>query len=249
MPQWYGIFIATAIFIVYFLAEKRVKKLGISRDQFSQLATTVLITGFVGARLWHVATDWQLYAQDSFAALYVWRGGLSIFGGIVGGALGLWWEWRKLAATKTTFLHLSDAILLALPIGQAIGRLGNWTNQELYGLPTNLPWKIFIAPENRLPDFAQFSYYQPLFAYEALLLLIFTLVMWRLEKLRPDDWKIGSGRVTIAYILFYSLLRFALDFIRPDKQLFFTTGLGVNQVVIVVIAVGLGLFVWKRRVV
>ncbi|MDA1079794.1 MAG: prolipoprotein diacylglyceryl transferase, partial [bacterium] len=210
MLQWYGIFIAAAVLVVYFLVEKRAKKLGISSDQFSQLATTVLLAGFVGARLWHVITDWQLYSFDPVTSLYVWRGGLSIFGGIAGGALGLWWAWRRLAVLKMRFLQLSDAILLVLPIGQAIGRLGNWVNQELYGLPTSLPWGLYITPEKRLPGFEQFSSFHPLFAYEALALLVFVLVVWQLERLKPGTWKIGTGRVTFTYLLFYCTLRFLL---------------------------------------
>ncbi|NCN83035.1 MAG: prolipoprotein diacylglyceryl transferase [Candidatus Pacebacteria bacterium] len=248
MLHWYGIFIAGAILVTYFFAEKRAKKIGISSDQFSRLATTMLIFGFIGARLWHVATDWSLYSHDLLAAMYVWRGGLSIFGGIVGGALGLWWEWRKLVQENITFFHLSDSILLVLPIGQALGRLGNWSNQELYGLPTNLPWKLYISPEHRLPEFARVSYYHPLFAYEAILLLLFTVALWRLEKLQPKVWKIGSGRVTIAYILFYCVLRFLLDFIRPDKQTFLATGFGVNQLVVALVAVTLSSILIVRKV-
>ena len=237
--HWYGVFIAVAIGVVYVLAEKRTQRVGILPDAFSQIATRVLILGCIGARLWHVATDWSLYASDPLSALYIWQGGLSMFGGILGGAVGLW--------RQPQFFRLSDSIVLVLPIGQAIGRLGNWVNQELYGLPTNLPWKIFIAPEHRLPGFEQVAYYHPLFAYEAVTLLIFTVLLWQLEKRQPKIWNIGSGRVTITYILFYCVLRFFLDFIRPDKQVFWITGLGVNQVIVALVAVGLSSVLFLRK--
>jgi len=230
--QWYGVLMALAVLAVYLISEKRVRRIGISADQFSRLAMTTLLFGFVGARLWHVATDWQLYQEQVLAILYIWRGGMSIFGGLLGGALGLWWAYCRLPSKHVKFLQLSDSIVLALPIGQAIGRLGNWVNQELYGLPTNLPWGIYISPDHRLPGFEQFSYYHPLFAYEAIALLFFTAVLWFQQK-NSKSWNVGTGKVTYIYILFYAVLRITLDFIRPDKQLFSSTGLGVNQAILI----------------
>ena len=244
--HWYGLLLALAILVSYRIAEKRVQRLGISADAFSRLAVLALVFGFVGARLWHVATDWWDYLTEPLAVFYVWRGGLSIFGGLLGGAIGLWWGFRCLPRKQVSFLHLSDSIILALPIGQAIGRLGNWVNQELYGLPTNLPWKIYISPEHRLPGFEQFSYYHPLFAYEAGALVLFAIAVWQLEKIRPQTWRIGRGWITVSYIFFYCGLRFLLDFIRPDKQLLFAA-VGVNQVVVALVAISLGSVLYLRK--
>ncbi|NCN06370.1 MAG: prolipoprotein diacylglyceryl transferase [Candidatus Pacebacteria bacterium] len=247
MFHWYGALLAIAVLVVYLLAEKRVRHLGISADSFSQLALPIVLAGFIGARFWHVATDWSYYFANPIEAVFIWQGGLSIFGGILGGAFGLWQGMRHVQKITVSFFELSDSIILMLPIGQAIGRLGNWVNQELYGMPTNLPWKIFIAPERRLSGFEQFSYYHPLFAYEAIALLVFTAIIWRLEKTQTIFWKIGTGRITTAYILFYSVLRFLLDFIRPDKQLLFSS-IGVNQVLVLAITLGLGGIMYVRKI-
>ena len=132
----------------------------------------IFILGVVGARLYHVLTPspstgitpaW--YFAHPLEILAIWNGGLGIYGALVGGALGLWLYTRR---HRLDFWAWLDIAAPAIPLGQAIGRWGNFVNQELYGAPTTLPWAIYIPPEKRLPGYAAFAYYHPTFLYESL---------------------------------------------------------------------------------
>lgn len=174
----------------------------------------VLLLMIIGARAWHVLTDWQLYQTDWWGVLRIWQGGLSILGALVGMAIGVQlvtvWE-------KVKFWQLLDLLALALPWAQALGRWGNYFNQELYGLETNLPWAIKVNSQR----------VHPLFFYESALMIILGLILWR--KFEPK--KIGTGQYFYFYLSYYLLVRFALDFLRVQKTMF-NSWLGFNQVVI-----------------
>ena len=162
------------------------------------------------------------------------KGGLGIFGGILGGIIGLWFYSRK---RKERFFLLLDVMAIGLPIGQMIGRWGNFFNQELYGLPSNLPWSIYIKPENRLIEVMNFERFQPLFLYESLWSLVGFLGLWWLiwrEKL-----EVGKGGVLMAYLGWYGLGRFWLEFLRLDAWQI--SGVNVAQVISLSLV---GLTVW-----
>lgn len=231
--HWYGLLVGLALVIGWQLIEYRAqldlaleKKLPLAELQ--QIMMVGLISGLVGARLWHVVTDWQLYQHDLLAVLHVWRGGLSIIGAVVtamfGSALFCYWRYKK--AGKTKLLLFLDLCIFGVPIAQAIGRLGNLVNQELYGLPTELPWKLFISPEARLTGYKQFEYFHPLFAYEAIATLLFGIGVWWHRR----TFVIGDGKLAAIYVAYYSLVRFLLDFLRIDKTIIGSIGLGLNQV-------------------
>jgi len=141
----------------------------------------------------------------------VWRGGMGIFGGIVGGVLGAWFYSRK---REERFLLFLDVGGLGLPIGQAIGRWGNYFNQELYGKPTNLPWGIFIKPENRLLDVIEFEKFHPLFLYESFGSVIIFLILWWLVKTKKV--KVRKGKLFFWYLGLYGLVRFFLEFLKIE---------------------------------
>lgn len=174
---------------------------------------------------YHLATDWYLYAGEPvWRALATWNGGLGIYGGIVGGAIGVI-VWKHFFVKQVSWWKLLDAIAIALPVGQAIGRIGNFLNQELFGLPTTLPWGIFIEPAFRPDAFASSTHFHPLFFYEALpnaILGLGLFALWRWQRTQKDIpfLGLGTGLYVGMYAIWYGIVRFSLDF--------FTLGPGTN---------------------
>ncbi|HEX7018322.1 MAG TPA: prolipoprotein diacylglyceryl transferase family protein [Patescibacteria group bacterium] len=233
----YGFIIGGATVVGLLLAEHRFLQLKVITDKkknerfFWQAVVTVLVSGVMGARLWHVVTDWPIYHSNLIAVFKIWQGGLSILGAVGGGVLGAYFFVRhqrliKNDDQKKLFLTLLDISVFGLPLAQAIGRLGNYINQELYGLPTDLPWALTIDGVS----------YHPLWAYEALLTVLFGSVVWLVDT--HPRWRqtlgmtMGQGHLFLSYIFYYSLIRFWLDFLRPDKAISFIPGLGINQLVL-----------------
>lgn len=258
---WYGLLLGLAIAVALVLIDYRAarfdsldfaeKKAVLSsrkaslRVFFQQWSVALIISGFIGARLWHVATDWQLYRNNWFGALDISSGGLSILGAVLGGIIGLL-VLRKLATSVRAVpaALILDALVFGLPIAQAIGRLGNWINQELYGLPTTLPWAIPIDFQYRLPGFEAIEYYHPLFLYEAVLLLILGSALWWIVRVRPH--RFGTGYFALLYLASYSLIRFLLDFLRLDSPNV-VLGLGINQLVLLLVFVLSSTLLVRRR--
>lgn len=243
----YGFILGVAAAATLLQMENLSKKDGISADCFWKVATCMLVGAVIGARIWHIATDFHLYNDDLLAMFQVWRGGLSILGAVSGGFIGIALSLRYIkSCSKSTFFNFSDSIVSALPIGQIIGRFGNYFNQELYGKPTDLPWGIFISEENRETNYQAYSHFHPLFAYEAVALLIFLIIIHSISH--QELQKRGSGYTTFLYICYYGSVRFFLDFLRLDKpQVFFS--LGINQIVLlltVITSAGILLVKYKK---
>jgi len=221
----YGFIVGIAVIIGYLLAENKAVKNGMEEIVFFNNFLYIFLAGVFGARIWHVFTDFYLYKENLIEVLYIWNGGLSILGAVLGGLITLYF----LEKDKKRLRIYLDSIVFGLPIAQAIGRWANFANQELYGLPTNLPWKIFIDFKNRAIGFEEFSYFHPLFLYEGILVVVAFLIMSFL--LKKKTWVIGSGRFFVFYLLYYGVIRFFLDFLRIDGINWY--GLGINQWVII----------------
>lgn len=206
------------------------------------LISWVVIPGIIGARIYHILDFWNYYLADPKKIFYFWEGGLGIYGGIIGGIIGLWIFVKlkcKTAYFIPTFLLYLDLIAIGLPIGQAIGRLGNYINQELYGLPTNLPWGIYIRPENRLIGWENFTKFHPLFLYESLwcvliFLILFLFITHQLASKRP-------GNVFFIYLFLYAFGRFWLEYLRIDSWVM--GGWRINQLVSVS-CIGISFIYW-----
>ena len=210
-----------------------------------------LVFGIIGARLYHIFTPSKSLIEQGFTTAYylthpldmmtTWKGGLGMPGAILGGVVGLYIFARR---RKLSFLELLDAASPAIAIGQAIGRWGNFVNQELYGPPTDLPWGIPIRPENRMAGYAAFERFHPLFLYESLWNLLNAGLLYFLWKRHGDRLK--SGDLFLVYLMVYPLGRFLLEFIRLDYVP--VAGVNLNQTVMLATAlVSAGVLAWRHR--
>ncbi len=242
----YGFLIGLGSLVAYLIIEREGKEDGLSESEIVKMTTGMFLGAIIGARIWHVWTDWHLYLDQPLNAFAIWNGGLSILGAFAGGAMVLYGmhRWQK-TKQHISLVHFADLIAFGAPVGQMVGRLGNAFNQELYGLPTDLPWKLYIAPENRLERFQFFSYFHPLFLYEIALLGVFALVILFLQ--RSGRVRRGNGVFAVGYAFYYATIRFFLDFLRADKELYADVNLGLNQIMLLLFIAVLGAVLLYRK--
>jgi prolipoprotein diacylglyceryl transferase len=235
----YGLMIALGVLAGLELARRRWRARGGDPDDIGTIAVWAVPAGLIGARLYHVITDWnRLYADAPGDAIKIWEGGLGIPGGI---ALGV-------AVGVLVARHLGinlpvgfDMVAPTLPLAQAIGRLGNWFNQELYGRPTDLPWGLEIDPEHRQAGYAAFETFHPTFLYELLWNLALVVLLVTIDRRRI----LRPGRLFVLYIMGYGLGRLWVEMLRIDTatQVF---GLRVNEVMsLVLIAGSVAFLAWR----
>jgi phosphatidylglycerol:prolipoprotein diacylglycerol transferase len=216
--RFYAMSLLAGILAAGVLIAYRAKRAGQNTDYLWDGLVWVVIGGIVGARIYHVLTPPPSmgitaldYLSDPLRAIAIWKGGLGVPGALVGGGIvaffyvrrqGLdWWQW-------------ADFIAPGVALGQAVGRLGNFFNQELYGQPTNLPWAITIRPENRVPGYEAFSRFHPMFLYEMILnLLIVAGLIWIGRRFSD---RLRDGDLLGLYAIFYGSGRFFLEFIKLD---------------------------------
>jgi len=205
--NWYGILIAIGVLAAISVSLIEARRRSEDTTYVINMALIVVPLGAIGARMYHVIDQWDYYMQNP--GLIIGGQGLGIFGAIIGGALGLiiYTRWKKLSA----FLWL-DIVAPGLVLAQAIGRWGNFFNQELYGYPSDLPWGIYIDPAHRLPGYESFSHFHPLFLYESLWnLLGFTVLMIVGRKLFS---RLRDGDIFFLYVIHYGIGRFFLEALK-----------------------------------
>lgn len=235
----YGFIVGIAIVIALQLMEYGIKRLHIFSPEFLNkrfytLLFIAFLFGIVGARAWHVITDFHLYINSFIDVFKIWNGGLSILGAVVG-AVGGAFVYVKRTGTKSDLLDLwklLDSVIFGLPVGQVVGRIANYINVELYGAPYDGLFKLFIPFERRLPGFESVAYYHPLFAYEMVFTGLFAMVLHYLIITQPARIKklIGTTRLFQYYVLYYAIARFFLDFLRIERGSVLFWGLGFNQI-------------------
>jgi len=209
--RWYSTLILTGFLLSYFLARKRAKKEGINVEEFDELVFYGAIFGIVGARLYYVLFNLRYY-RSFWDVLKIWEGGLAIHGAIIG-ALITGFLYIVFKRPSFSFLQATDLFTSVLPLGQAIGRWGNFFNYEAFGVPTNLPWKMFVPEPYRPVLYRDYSFFHPTFLYESVwdLLVFFMLsVYYRKYRKRP-------GEITCLYFLLYSLGRIMIERLRVDS--------------------------------
>ena len=207
----YGLMIATGVVAAVWLANKRWIAAGGNPDDMSAIALVAVPLGVVGARLYHVMTDWRRFTDQPIKALYIWQGGLGIWGAVALGAAGALWVAHR---RGIPYGPLADACAPAIPLAQAIGRLGNWFNQELFGKPTTLPWGLRIDLAHRPPGFEQYETFHPTFLYEALWCLFLCFALIYIGKRFGTRLKAGS--LFWIYVAGYTFVRFFIERVRID---------------------------------
>lgn len=224
--RWYGLIITTGMLLGILLALREVRQQGESEEWFLDMMLIAIPVGLICARLYYVAFNWADYAGDLASALNFRQGGMAIHGGVLGGvAVGyLYIRYRG-----ANFWKWADIVAPSLILAQAIGRWGNFFNQEAFGVPTNLPWAMYIAGEYRHPTFL----YESLWNFA-----VFGLLMWFLRHKRFD------GQVAALYAVGYSLGRFWIEGLRTDSLML--GPLRIAQVVSLVLIAAGGLFYYYQ---
>jgi prolipoprotein diacylglyceryl transferase len=234
----YALAILLGVVVGVVVGDRRWRARGGAAGTVADLATFAVPGGIVGARLYHVVTSPGPYLEDPLSALYIWEGGLGIPGAIAGGAFATWLVARRRGIVVPA---LADAVAPGLALAQAVGRFGNWFNQELFGRPTTLPWGLEIDPDNRdaVPGAEA---YHPTFLYESLWNVgVALLVIWVDRR-----WKLGHGRAFALYVAAYGVGRLWIEGLRIDDTATLG-GLRLNQYVAAALVVGgLSWFWWRR---
>jgi prolipoprotein diacylglyceryl transferase len=236
----YGVLLAVAVLVATFVAERRWRNRGYPRDGIYDIAFWVVIAGVIGARLYHVFSDYELFTHDVPRAFEIWRGGLSIWGAVIGGAIAVIVVCRR---RHLATLAVMDCMAPGIVLAQAIGRWGNYFNQELFGKPSTLPWALEIAPSHRPAAYVQYATFQPIFLYESLACLaIFGALLFTERRV-----ELKLGQTFALYIVLYTFCRFWFENMRSD----FAHKIGPLRfnawVALLVFVFGILWFVWLGR--
>lgn len=210
----YSLFIIIGIFLAIWLGNKRWIARGGKEGQVSDVALFAVPFGIIGGRIYHVATDYEKYfgpGRNALDALKIWNGGLGIWGAIFFGGIGAWIACR---IYKIKLPPFADAIAPGIIFAQAIGRIGNYFNQELFGKPTNVSWALEIAERNRPIGYETFSTFHPTFLYELLWSVLVGFILIYLDK----KFSLGHGRVFALYVSLYSTGRLLVETFRIDES-------------------------------
>ncbi len=234
----YALLIILGIVVAVWVGSRRYVDRGGRAGVIGDIAIWAVPFGIIGGRLYHVITDWQLYfapgGSGFIGALRIWDGGLGIWGAVALGALGAWIGARRLGVALPP---IADSIAPGIALAQAIGRWGNYFNQELFGAPTTLPWGLEIDPQFRPDGYAEYATFHPTFLYESLWLVgVALVVIWADRR-----FTMGHGRVFALYVLLYTMGRVWIEYLRIDTA---NQVLGLRLNVWTSILVGLGALIY-----
>ncbi|MCO5967307.1 prolipoprotein diacylglyceryl transferase [Actinoallomurus soli] len=240
----YALMIIIGVIIAVWLGDRRWAARGGTAGTVLDIAVWAVPFGLVGGRLYHVITDHQLYfghGRHPVDALKVWNGGLGIWGAIALGALGAYLGCRRRGISLRVF---ADAAAPGIALAQAMGRWGNWFNQELYGRPSKLPWAVKIDPAHRPPDakYADIATYQPTFLYECLWCIgVAVLVIWAEKRFR-----LAYGRTFALYVAAYTVGRAWIEWLRIDEA-HHILGLRLNDWTCLIVFLGAVGYMYLQR--
>ena len=226
--KWYGLLIAISVLLGLNLSKKLARSRGIDPNFISEILPSLVLSSIIGARVYYVIFEYQQFSGDKFfttikilniylnipSFLAIWEGGIAIHGALLGGFLSIYLFCKSKKIPLKIFL---DLLMPSVILGQSIGRWGNFFNNEAFGIPTNLPWKLFIPLSNRPNIFANSQFFHPTFLYESLWnLIIFILLIYIFNKQSKDN-SITPGLITSLYLVTYSFGRFWIEGLRIDS--------------------------------
>ena len=237
----YGLMIALGVIVAVRIAGRRAGARGVTdADGFAAIAMWGVPAGVIGGRAYHVITSTDSFRGRWVEALYVWQGGLGIWGGILCGVLAGLWKARRMGLDPLAVISCAAP---AIAVAQAIGRWGNWFNQELFGRPTDLPWALSVSDATAIKaGYPAGTTFHPTFLYESLGCLLIAWVLVRMEK----KWDPAPGRLFAFYVMLYTGMRFFIEGLRVDPARG-TGGLRLNQWVSIAVFTAAGLLVLADR--
>ena len=226
--RWYGLLIAISVLLGLNLSSKLAYKKGLKKNLINDLLPILVFSSVIGARIYYVAFEWRNYTGKNFwssinflnlnipipSALEIWGGGIAIHGALIMGTLSVifFCRWRK-----ESFWDVIDVLVPSVALGQAIGRWGNFFNNEAFGIPTNLPWKLFIPYEFRPEIFSSQTYFHPTFLYESLWnIFVFGTLIFLFKRSNNNELRLPSGSLSCIYLISYSLGRVWIEALRID---------------------------------
>src|SRR5215208_6198868 len=212
--RWYALFMLVAVVAGVFLARWLAGRIGLDPDWVIDAAPWVVLFSIVGARTYYVALRASHFVTQPVEAINIRLGGLSFHGALIAGTLTFAILCRR---ARQPFLWWSDAVVPAAALAQAIGRWGNWANQEAFGTPTSVPWGLWIDPERRPPQFADVERFHPTFLYESLFNLANAALLSWITLRIPKSTRLGHGDVLGIYLINYGAARFLIERVRTDS--------------------------------
>ncbi len=212
--RWYGFLIAISVIIGLNLSTILAQSRNIEKELINDLLPWLIFSSLIGARIYYVFFEWQNYEKNPIEVIAIWKGGIAIHGALIGGVLAILIFCRL---RKQSFWDLLDMLVPSFALGQSIGRWGNFFNNEAFGLPTELPWKLFIPYQYRPVEFLNFENFHPTFLYESLWnFLIFITLIILIKRNYNNQIKLPSGSLSCIYLAGYSLARIFIESLRTD---------------------------------
>jgi len=242
--HFYALCLIAGIGVAWVLGERRWQARGGVGERFENAVLWAIPIGIVGARIYHVLTHLGDYfgpGRNPWSVFFIWEGGIAIFGAIGFGALGAFLACRRQGIRMSS---LADCLAPGIAFGQAIGRFGNWFNQELYGWPTTAPWGLEIDPAHRVPGFEQYATFQPMFAFEAIWDAVCGITLLLVDR----RFKLGRGKLFALYVALYGFGRSFTEGVRLDYSYDTFGPIRFNQAVAMLICLaGLVVFFWLLK--
>ncbi len=227
----YALTMLTGFAAAFLIGRHRWLARGGTAEVWENIVLVAIPSGLVGARIYHVLTHWgDYFGPGTLNPFAIWEGGIAMFGSLLGGAIGAAIACRIFGARLWAF---ADAVAPGIIVAQAIGRLGNWFNQELFGYPSTAPWAVEIDLAHRPPGFEQYATFEPTFLYELLLNLLAAAVILAVDR----RFRLGYGACFALYIGLYGAIRFVIEGMRTDFS-YYLGPLRTNQVTALLVCVG-----------
>ena len=238
---WYGICIILAFGLCIGLAMWQAPKFGIKPDDVIDVSIVVIPAAVIGARIYYVASAWSEFASDPISVFNIRNGGLAVLGGVLFSILAVFILTK---IKKKSVQEIFDFLIVYIPLGQAIGRWGNFFNSEAFGGPTDLPWKLYIPPNSRPIGYANFEYFHPTFLYESLWnLTVFGLLLTLFFRDLQGKIRLKTGALFLVYLAAYSSGRVWIEGLRTDSLMFGPLR-AAQMVSLTGIVLGLGGLAW-----